>query len=387
MRQQADRYSDYDGRQNPETTGAAMDSALQLNSSSEVPAGDAPGYLPWLETVAPLHPRPGDRGLQQLFSLPSGGPPEALSSLIHDARNMVAAMDIYCDLLEEPGVLTVASRHYAGELRLVGGASRRLLDKLAALDHASAWTSHPIDDAPPARGTFSSLEKLVDGAVRRFDAIRSGSPTPAEDLPLPTSLTEGRLHPDRAGFAPCGKTIRDLAADLLANQSLLSAIAGPGVLIDLSIRGGCRPIPMAGEDLTRILVNLCRNAIEAMPGGGQIQIELVETSDSLLLTFSDNGPGIPESALETIFSSGFSSHRDQHGRLVHANGAVPPGWPTQHRGLGMAIVRTLVTAAGGSVWATNRTGNPEAGRVAQTGAVISLEFPLHAPLPGTHRGT
>ena len=34
-----------------------------------------------------------------------GGTGEQLSGLIHDARNMVSALELYCDLLEEPGVL------------------------------------------------------------------------------------------------------------------------------------------------------------------------------------------------------------------------------------------------------------------------------------------
>jgi hypothetical protein len=36
----------------------------------------------------------------------SDGSAHSLAGLIHDARNMVSAMDLYCDLLEEPGVLS-----------------------------------------------------------------------------------------------------------------------------------------------------------------------------------------------------------------------------------------------------------------------------------------
>ena len=40
--------------------------------------------------------------------------------------------------------------------------------------------------------------------------------------------------------------------------------------------GGARPVRLTGEDLTRVLVNLVKNAAEAMPGGGRIQIGLRE---------------------------------------------------------------------------------------------------------------
>jgi signal transduction histidine kinase len=50
---------------------------------------------------------------------------ESLAEVAHDARNMVTALGLYCDLLEEPGVLNPSFQHYAGELRLVATASRR----------------------------------------------------------------------------------------------------------------------------------------------------------------------------------------------------------------------------------------------------------------------
>ena len=62
------------------------------------------------------------------------GEGESLAEVAHDARNMVTALGLYCDLLEEPGVLNPAFHHYASELRLVATASRRLVEKLLALD-------------------------------------------------------------------------------------------------------------------------------------------------------------------------------------------------------------------------------------------------------------
>src|SRR5208283_1769303 len=63
-----------------------------------------------------------------------GGKGESLEDLAHEARNMVTALGLYCDLLEEPGVLAAPFLHYGGELRLVASASRRLVEKLVALE-------------------------------------------------------------------------------------------------------------------------------------------------------------------------------------------------------------------------------------------------------------
>jgi hypothetical protein len=37
---------------------------------------------------------------------------ESLAEVAHDARNMVTALGLYCDLLEEPGVLATPYTHY-----------------------------------------------------------------------------------------------------------------------------------------------------------------------------------------------------------------------------------------------------------------------------------
>ena len=70
--------------------------------------------------------------VETLANLGSQG--ESVAEVAHDARNMVTALGLYCDLLEEPGVLATPFTHYGNELRLVAAASRRLVEKLVALD-------------------------------------------------------------------------------------------------------------------------------------------------------------------------------------------------------------------------------------------------------------
>jgi signal transduction histidine kinase len=198
-------------------------------------------------------------------------------------------------------------------------------------------------------------------------------------------------RPGRGKFFQPGEPIQSLAEELMANQNIVSALAGPGVTVGFAISGGNRPIAMNGDDLTRILINLCRNAAEAMPGGGHIQVALTEGPESLLLTFTDNGPGIPEASLEAIFSPGFTSHVSLDGEhrpgTASGSSARLRAWPAQHRGLGLAIVRSIVSASGGSVWAANRIeGRMQANGAdangagtdgaASSGAIITLEFPL-----------
>ena len=68
--------------------------------------------------------------------------------------------------------------------------------------------------------------------------------------------------------------IENLARELLANRNLLAALAGPAIALTVDAEGGARPVRLTGEDLTRVLVNLVKNAAEAMPAGGTIQLRL-----------------------------------------------------------------------------------------------------------------
>ncbi|MFP5207503.1 MAG: sensor histidine kinase [Acidobacteriota bacterium] len=267
--------------------------------------------------------------VETLATLQSPG--ETLAAVAHDARNMVTALGLYCDLLEEPGVLAPPYLHYGSELRLVAGASRRLVEKLVALDESSATQPSFWRNDAPATGQWP---------VRPPAAPRPGAPDRWSALqPEPTA---------------------NLAAELLATRNLLSALAGPAFAVTVDAQGGALPVRLAAEDLTRVLVNLVRNAVEAMPAGGRIQIGLREQTEAgisrLILTVEDNGPGIPPEALEPIFASGYSAHAQDAG-------ANP------HRGLGLTISRGIVEGAGGRIQAENR---------AQGGARITIELPAMA---------
>jgi signal transduction histidine kinase len=249
------------------------------------------------------------------------GKSETLAEVAHDARNMVTALGLYCDLLQEPGVLNPSFRHYGDELRLVATASRRLVEKLLALD------------------TRADLMRNVSSAVSQNGTVGKE---------LPGASQKGRA---RGWDLMPAEPISDLAAELRANSNLLSALAGPSSVFTLETEGGAQPVRLTGEDLTRILVNLVRNAAEAMPEGGSIRLALRErmaaigTSEGVTLTVEDSGPGVPQWALEKIFDSGYTTR---------SSGSFLQGDKTTgHRGLGLSITRSLVEAAGGSIHAVN----------------------------------
>lgn len=267
---------------------------------------------------------------------------ENLAEVAHDARNMVTALGLYCDLLEEPGVLNAAYAHYGSELRLVATASRRLVEKLLALE------AH-LGNAGQSASAAST--EAIDGAARTGREPQAA----------------GRMERSRRWDLMPAEPIDNLAAELLANRNLLAALAGPSIALTVDAEGGALPVQLTSEDLTRVLVNLVKNAAEAMPGGGRIVLGLhefhaaAESAPWLVLTVEDTGPGIPKKALEEIFTSGFTTHS--------AGATAENGWPASHRGLGLSITRSIVEASGGRVHASNRS---------PSGARFKIELPVRA---------
>lgn len=227
-----------------------------------------------------------------------------LTALSHDARNMVTALGIYCEILDRPGVLAHSSQHLAAELKLISGASLKLVEQINHLSKAQVTT---------------------EGAVPLKVAVQS---------PLVSDSTP----------------IQNLARELRANQNLLAALAGPAIQLRLRTTGGEAPVRLRAEELTRVLVNMVRNAAEAMPNGGELNITLSEltslhldaSANTVLLTISDSGPGIAADLREAVFTAGFTGH---------AEADPDTNWQGQHRGLGLAITRAIIESAGGSILA------------------------------------
>jgi len=289
---------------------------------------------------------------------------ERPEELAHDARNMVTALELYCHLLEEPGVLSPQFRHYGGELRLVAAASRRLVDKLGSLDLAfdpalnlvSKLTPEPALNAasdsnsgPESGRTSGRDHSLMDGAFSRPIAVNGPYSNGAYS------------HGTSRGWDPVSsEPITNLAAEIENKRNLLAALAGPPIQLTYKIRGAGLAVWLTREDLTRVLVNLVKNAVEAMPEGGNIAFGLDEFHADdrvwLVLTLEDDGPGIPESDLETIFDAGHTT-RSLPGRDAQRGG---------RRGLGLSISRSILDAAGGRIYAANRPGG---------GARFEIELP------------
>jgi HD-like signal output (HDOD) protein/signal transduction histidine kinase len=102
------------------------------------------------------------------------------------------------------------------------------------------------------------------------------------------------------------------------------------------------PLACSRGHLKQILTNLVKNAVEAMPSGGELSIATNDKVHFNGKTFveivvTDNGPGIPDEIMQHIFSP-VASTKDH-----------------THAGLGLAIVKNLVDELSGSISCTSST--------------------------------
>lgn len=92
--------------------------------------------------------------------------------------------------------------------------------------------------------------------------------------------------------------------------------------------------------LTQVFENLITNAVSFSPPGGVVKIQVIRAARQVIIHIDDQGPGIPESKIETIFER-FYSERPQHEEYG------------RHSGLGLSICRQIITALGGYIYAEN----------------------------------
>ena len=139
----------------------------------------------------------------------------------------------------------------------------------------------------------------------------------------------------------------------------------PGVNYLLKVPNDPVEIEASPDRIVQVLENLLDNATGFSPENGTVEIDLQADGDEAVATVRDEGPGIPEENLESIFDRFFSYRPEGKGG-------------TGHTGLGLAIARAIVEGGGGTLSAYNGNqtdgGGDEDGNRGK-GAVFVVRLP------------
>ncbi|MDX6410851.1 MAG: two-component system, OmpR family, sensor kinase [Gaiellaceae bacterium] len=148
-----------------------------------------------------------------------------------------------------------------------------------------------------------------------------------------------------------------VALDDLVERAIEAARAAePGRLIQFEFAE--RPLVVEGDParLRQVIDNLLANVRQHTPADAPAYVSLRQAGDEVVLTVEDTGPGIPAADRELVF-----------GRFARPDAAR--GRDQGGAGLGLAIVRSIVNAHGGTI--AIHSARPH-------GAVFEVRLPVHA---------
>ena len=202
-------------------------------------------------------------------------------------------------------------------LGIVSHDLRNPLTKIAL--SADLLANAPVDEQ-------GELVETIRVAARQMQRL-------IEDLLDVARLEAGRFSVDMK-VTPAEPIVR-YACD--SNQPL----AGQrGQTIGCNIEGDLGNICADRDRIVQVFSNLIGNAMKFAPDGGSITIDARREGRHVEFRVRDNGPGIPDADLKNLFRAYWQAKKTAH----------------MGAGLGLAIVRGIVEAHGGKVWAENAPG-------------------------------
>jgi signal transduction histidine kinase len=140
------------------------------------------------------------------------------------------------------------------------------------------------------------------------------------------------------GEMPLALTTANLGPILEENAYRQSITANKrGVMIVTAIPGDLPVFLVDTEKLERVLVNLLDNALKYAPEGSQITVAAEVASDAIVISITDQGPGIPPDQRQRIF--------ERFAQVADAEQPRRRGF-----GLGLTFCKLTIEAHGGTIW-------------------------------------
>jgi len=229
------------------------------------------------------------------------------ASVAHELGNPLNALHIHLQLMER-------------ELKKLSGhgkpASRAVTATSDVADTAAKLTQY----LEVAKGEINRLDYII---TQFLQAIR----------PTPPQLKQGQLN------EVVGKTLELLRPELVNR----------GIAIKEKLARQLPYAPLDALQMQQVLVNLIKNAMQAMTKGGTLTLATGEGADGVWVSVSDTGKGIPDEHLKRIFEPFYTTKK-------------------KGSGLGLMIVQRVVRAHNGRIELESRAGR---------GTMFRIWLPLH----------
>ena len=206
------------------------------------------------------------------------------------------------------------------------------------------WAHMLRDPSLPAERRQAAIDTIVRNAQSQEQLI--------SDILDVQRIMAGKIRLNQRSV-DLGAIIRSAA------ETVQPAAASKSVRLQLLVDLDVPTVWGDPDRLQQVVWNLLSNAIKFAPHGGYVHVRLLNRDDWCELVVQDNGPGIEDEFIPFVFE-----------RFRQADSSTT----RTHKGLGLglAIVRSLVEMHGGTIAASNLSGNGE------SGAVFTIRLPRHA---------
>lgn len=212
---------------------------------------------------------------------------------------------------------------------MAGGIAHDFNNILAAI---IGFSEIVLEDLPPGSPNRHNLEKVHKSGLRGRDLVKQ-------------MLAFSR----KGGQVKKVVRIKDIVEETM---NLIRASIPTTVKINVEIDNASAILFADPTQIQQVIINLCTNASDAMPGGGTLGIRIVDyhveienivpglrNGPYILISITDSGKGMPPEILERIFEPFFTTKKRGHGT-----------------GLGLSVVHGIVTGHGGIITVDSQPG-------------------------------
>jgi two-component system nitrogen regulation sensor histidine kinase NtrY len=214
-------------------------------------------------------------------------------------------------------------------VRTLNLQSRRLVDleKMAGWREMARALAHEVKNPlTPIQLTVEEIRARYPGGDAEYEALlHECTRIVIEEVEsLRAVVSRFREFSRPVALTPAPTDLGQLARDVAALQRDLR--------VEVRVARGLEPVPVDGDRLRQVLMNLAANAREATAGVDQPRLDVVVgvEDEHAVISLADNGPGIPPDQRERVFEP-------------YRTGK------TGGLGLGLALVKGIVLAHGGTI--------------------------------------
>jgi signal transduction histidine kinase len=222
---------------------------------------------------------------------------------------------------------------------LVEERTKQLKDseRLATIGATAGMVGHDIrnplqaimSDAYLLKGELTS--NMAEGKIK--EAVTESLQSIEENIEYINKIVQ-----DLQDYArPLTPTTKKIELDQVCKEVIVKKAIPQNIQASCTIEETAKEVVADSAILKRILANLVNNAVQAMPQGGELSVHAREEASEIVITVQDTGGGIPEEFRAKLFTPLFTTK-------------------SKGQGFGLAVVKRLTEALGGTVMFESQEG-------------------------------